>query len=325
MSPTAHTTLGNACRPKLNSEVHLSYSGGTVVTDSAAAGRIRMKTRVFIIIGTCAILVLSGMLAIYWYYGAFERIKEMALTNGFALSSWQTGIPEMPTETQYYALESWFPAANSVPRKILELSVVFDGTSYFYPNGTRLHYDFEEWEQRLINENQQKYSHQASIEATENTALAGSAVEALLLAVAVTGNHFARRCARSKAAEESAESLGIPVKRSYWKKNLAFAILTLGLVALGTIIGASDLFVLADGSSSDRILSGWKVPQDVSFFPPRLHNNSPINGIQPIIFFYRQLNLRDYLTLAAPLILFCIAVAVNVYKYRKWKNLTASA
>ena len=126
-----------------------------------------------------------------------------------------------------------------------------------------------------------------------------------------------------EAVEESAERLGVPAKRSYWKENLGYAILTLGLVAVGAIIGASDLFILADGNSSDKILSGWKVPKDVSFFPPQLTDTSPIIETEPKISpIYRQLNLRDYLSLAAPLILFCVAVTVNVYKYRKWRNPT---
>lgn len=128
-----------------------------MVPDSAAASMIRMKTRVFIVIGTCAILVVSGILAIYWYYSAFERIKEMSILGGISRETLESGIPNV---IQYTATEWWFPTANSTPRRIVETS--YDtGSICCYPNGTILGYDVDGWVNRLINENQQVYSNRA--------------------------------------------------------------------------------------------------------------------------------------------------------------------
>lgn len=126
-----------------------------------------------------------------------------------------------------------------------------------------------------------------------------------------------------EAAKETAKGYGIPTKRSYWKDHPGTAALTLVLSAAGIAVGTSDLYVLTDPGSSSRILNG-KVPEDVRFFPPHRHNDSPINGTDNIQLFNRFLDLRDYLTLAAPLILVSIAVAINVYRFRKWKKSTVA-
>jgi hypothetical protein len=175
-------------KPKLNSEVCRGYSGRIVVTNSDALSRIRMKTRLLIIIGTCAILVVSGVLTISWYENAYERIKEASILEGISRQTLQSGIP---TTIQYTATERWFPTANSTPRQILETTYDFDPNWYF-PNGTILGYGFDGWVNRLINENQQVYSNRALIEAAGNTVLTILISEAALLATASTLNLFAR-------------------------------------------------------------------------------------------------------------------------------------
>jgi hypothetical protein len=54
----------------------------------------------------------------------------------------------------------------------------------------------------------------------------------------------------------------------------------------------------------------------VSFIPPRRF--APVGP--EIIIPIRYLGVGDYLSLAAPFILFLLAAAVNVYEHGKWKK-----
>jgi hypothetical protein len=118
----------------------------------------------------------------------------------------------------------------------------------------------------------------------------------------------------AEAVKESAQKVGIPTNRGYWKEHPWHAALTIGLAMASVGTAASDLYVLSDPNT--YYFGFPKIPRSVSFIPP--HRFTPVGP--EIQISGRPLGIGDDLSLAAPFILFGLAAAVNVYEHGKWKK-----
>ena len=119
-----------------------------------------------------------------------------------------------------------------------------------------------------------------------------------------------------EAAKESVEKHGIPTKRSYWKEHPIDAALSAISFTVGGATAACDAYVLSDPLNRAYLRDGT-LPKDVTLIPPHLHQHKS-DGLEVVM--PRNLDFRDYFSIALPVALFALPPIIEGVRYHRWKK-----